>query len=548
MWIMRVNPSGWPANTYLWTRNVGTYSWASGVNWTPSQVPNGTDVTVTFSDNFSTPSSFCDLGNSTYTIGRINITGVNSNSARLVLQSGVLNLSSSSSKPVINVVNTNASDTFLNVNLSGSNGYVKTGNGIVNTRFSSTALSGNIILADGGIRISANNNLGATSSIVQMSGGILYGLTNTNIDLSTRNIDTIFGTSSSPSQIQPETGATINMSGTLSSSGNAYFRVSNLGTLNLFGPVNLSGITETNQGTTNVFSQNYIAAGSHSMGRTAAGDIIMNWRGSGVIASGVGTNFILNDRGLGTTTTFNMNSGTCAVGLDNTSSTGRLVIGGKFHGEVNVNSGTMIVGRGKEVSVGSFFQYGGGTGSGVLNINGGRFSAPSDNGASLFIGYGQNSPTAGGTFGGSGVINLNGGIFSTGRKLSTGPNASGTINFNGGTYEFTSSVFNQSSIINVTTANILSGGAILLIQNNITTTPQIFRGSGSLIKNGPGQIQLLGNSTYTGGTIINSGILQAGNNNAFGTGTITVNAGGTLDRLGFAIPNVIINNGGTVIN
>jgi hypothetical protein len=54
-------------------------------------------------------------------------------------------------------------------------------------------------------------------------------------------------------------------------------------------------------------------------------------------------------------------------------------------------------------------------------------------------------------------------------------------------------------------------------------------------------------SFYTGGTTINAGTLTLGNITALGTGSVTVNAGATLNRGGFAIANTIINNGGTVI-
>ncbi|MGL4680766.1 MAG: autotransporter-associated beta strand repeat-containing protein, partial [Plesiomonas shigelloides] len=72
-------------------------------------------------------------------------------------------------------------------------------------------------------------------------------------------------------------------------------------------------------------------------------------------------------------------------------------------------------------------------------------------------------------------------------------------------------------------------------------------GAVSVVKVGTGTQIFNGASAYTAGTTINGGTLTAGNASAFGTGTITVNAGATLDRAGFAIANTIINNGGSVI-
>lgn len=51
-----------------------------------------------------------------------------------------------------------------------------------------------------------------------------------------------------------------------------------------------------------------------------------------------------------------------------------------------------------------------------------------------------------------------------------------------------------------------------------------------LRKVGTGVQTLSGNNTYTKGTFVDAGTLKAGHINAFGTGTITVNAGATLDK------------------
>uniref|UniRef100_Q11KT9 Outer membrane autotransporter barrel domain n=2 Tax=Phyllobacteriaceae TaxID=69277 RepID=Q11KT9_CHESB len=60
-------------------------------------------------------------------------------------------------------------------------------------------------------------------------------------------------------------------------------------------------------------------------------------------------------------------------------------------------------------------------------------------------------------------------------------------------------------------------------------------GTGRLRKEGPGTLVLSGINTYTGGNLVNSGILRAGSTQAFGnTATwTTVNSGGTLDLAGF---------------
>jgi len=64
---------------------------------------------------------------------------------------------------------------------------------------------------------------------------------------------------------------------------------------------------------------------------------------------------------------------------------------------------------------------------------------------------------------------------------------------------------------------------------------------------GAGITRMYGINGYSGGSTINGGIVIAENPSAFGTGTITVNAGATLNKNGFALPNSVVNNGGTVI-
>jgi len=50
-------------------------------------------------------------------------------------------------------------------------------------------------------------------------------------------------------------------------------------------------------------------------------------------------------------------------------------------------------------------------------------------------------------------------------------------------------------------------------------------GTGSLTKDGEGAVALYGNNTYSGGTIINGGYLEAGNNHALGSGNVALNQG-----------------------
>lgn len=98
-----------------------------------------------------------------------------------------------------------------------------------------------------------------------------------------------------------------------------------------------------------------------------------------------------------------------------------------------------------------------------------------------------------------------------------------------------------SSIVAISSNATITGNGNMLISG-------IVSGSSTLTMNGSGTISLSGNNSFNGTTIINSGTMKANSLLAFGTSQIVVNAGGTLDKNGFAITNTITNNGGIIIN
>ncbi|NII55029.1 autotransporter-associated beta strand repeat-containing protein [Luteibacter sp. SG786] len=72
-------------------------------------------------------------------------------------------------------------------------------------------------------------------------------------------------------------------------------------------------------------------------------------------------------------------------------------------------------------------------------------------------------------------------------------------------------------------------------------------GGGTLVKDGAGILVLSGANTYTGGSTVTAGTLQAGSATAFGgSGPVTVNAGATLDASTFKVTIGGLNGAGNV--
>jgi fibronectin-binding autotransporter adhesin len=80
--------------------------------------------------------------------------------------------------------------------------------------------------------------------------------------------------------------------------------------------------------------------------------------------------------------------------------------------------------------------------------------------------------------------------------------------------------------------NVTNNGGLVFNRSDAQSFAGTISGIGTVTQAGTNALTITGANTYTGGTTINGGAtLIAGNNSAFGTGTITMQEGSAL---GFA--------------
>ncbi len=140
------------------------------------------------------------------------------------------------------------------------------------------------------------------------------------------------------------------------------------------------------------------------------------------------------------------------------------------------------------------------------------------------------------------------------RMFTAGTGSAETITVNGSLPSYISQVAGATSTLNgfqLATSNTFSitgsGGLYVSIPLMDRNNGQ---GSAALIQTGSGLLVLSASGNYSGGTVVNGGTLQLGNNAALGanTGDLTVNTGGLLDLHGFSPIEGQLGGGGLVDN
>jgi autotransporter-associated beta strand protein/YVTN family beta-propeller protein len=168
-----------------------------------------------------------------------------------------------------------------------------------------------------------------------------------------------------------------------------------------------------------------------------------------------------------------------------------------------------------------------GTAGGIIDTNGNSATLSgivSGSGGLTKSGSGTLTLSGANTY--SGGTTINAGTLSVGadNNLGTG----GGLAFGGGTLQY-SNGFSSSRAVTLN-----AGGGTFDTNGNNAILSGIIGGTGGLTKSGTGTLTLSGANTYSGGTTVNAGTLQAGAANVFGNNSaMTVASGAVLDLNSF---------------
>ena len=423
---------------------------------------------------------------------------------------------------------------FLSVPIAGANGLTKLGDGIlwlnaVATYSGPTIISGLLPPATGGaLQMLVVNAIPSGSPVTIINGGVL----NLNGRSQTVGLVVI-------------TNGYITGAGTLTAPS---YEVQNCRNGNNALVASLGGTSSTFLKTTPV---NVVVSGANTFGGGAtisAGTI--TWRNN--LAMGVGS-VTLNDANTGTNNTALLRDGS-------TISASTVTLGNNII-VANQGSGNVTLGNSGYTATAQTITF-----SGSLTLNkSATLIAPATGNGVVFSG--AISGLGGLTNIGPGLVTLNNGgntfqggvTFNAGiLNAASGCLGTGPLTFNGGTLQFAGG-FDPSTVtmtFNASGAKLDTLGNIITVANPIGNN-----GSGSLTKLGSGGTLVLGAAdTYTGGTIVSQGTLEAQVDGSLGSGNVSVASGATVQldtiagiaasanlTLSGASPTVNLNYSGTCI-
>jgi fibronectin-binding autotransporter adhesin len=374
------------------------------------------------------------------------------------------------------------------------------------------------------------------------------------------------------------TGTTVTASGT-PQAGSLFFDSTGY---TLTGAAQLGiGTFTTNGSISTTISANLSGNGSSGLTKAGAGSLLLSGSNSytGTTALNAGTVTIGNANALGASGNITFSGGTLQYGSGNDTDFSSRIKNSASAIIVDTNGNNVTFGTAFDASnAGGLTKQGSGTltlsvgntltgplqvTGGTLSLSGGTLSINTASASTIsgtLSGSGNLTKSGAGTLtitndnsGYSGETRLEGGVLEIGNNgaLGTGTvtyRAAGTIRstdatdrtlslgigtFTGGNNTiYTYGSFGTGNLSFSGTGSTALGSVTrnLNILNDTTTFGQSFTGTGAITKTGNGALILTGNSTYTGATTINAGILQIGNGGTTGalstSSAITVN--GTL--------------------
>jgi autotransporter-associated beta strand protein len=398
--------------------------------------------------------------------------------------------------------------------------------------------SGGTFINGGVVSVSANTNLGASTSAVTFGGGTLelgasfntsravsLGASGGKIDTNGFNGTWSGAFTGTGSLTKTGTGVL-----TLTSNGNAFSGGTTIsaGTLQI-GSGGSSGTLTGN--VTNNATLTFNRSGTLAYGGVISGS-------GNLIKSGTGTvTFTGNSNYSGGTT---INGGTLQIGNGGTS--------GSIAGNV-ANNGTLAFNRSDSFTFGGAISGNGGVtkaGAGVLTYTGVNTYAGTTtiNAGTLQVGDGGTSGSIAGNVVNNGALAFNrsdgvtyGGVISgaggvtklgSGTLTYTGANSyTGGTTINGGTLQIGNGGTSGSL-----TGSVSNGGTLAFNRSDSTSFDGVISGTGAVTKLGAGTLTFTGANAYSGNTTISGGTLQIGNGGTSGSisGNVANNGALTFNR------------------
>jgi autotransporter-associated beta strand protein len=235
--------------------------------------------------------------------------------------------------------------------------------------------------------------------------------------------------------------------------------------------------------------------------------------------------------------------GTLVLSGDNSYSGGSVLMGGttQISGNDNLGSGAVVINGGTlestaDATLNNEVALGDKASAGGIDVDSGTtLTLTGEVGGDALVKNGDGTLVLTGNNVYSGGTQLNAGTLELGNSGAAG---SGTISADGGALSLDDGVKAGNDIVLEQTLDTSVGAADATALEYGTIS-----GAGGLDKSGDGTLVLVGDNTYSGGTTISGGMLVAGNDQAFGTGAVTVDSGGIGYLDGVNLTNTLVLSG-----